>query len=165
MASISTRSTVRCPPSKFSAAWAFGASSPTGLCRGKPQQTTADVRRTSDPSFGAHGHRVMSNARRTGTSFPTEGGEIRHQQRLANWTDYHLFYLTTRSPKENSLKMWGEVLNSVDDVKDVFLAYMTGQPNRNGVMVAPTNLSGHHCHKHLAFVYFTNIHIHDWAAQ
>ena len=82
----------------------------------------------------------MSNARRTGTNFPTEDGEIPSSAAFGQLDDYHLFYLRTRAPKENLLKMWGEVLNSVDDVKDVFLAYMTGQPNRNGVKVALAKL-------------------------
>ncbi|XP_060062455.1 methylenetetrahydrofolate reductase (NADPH)-like [Ylistrum balloti] len=51
-------------------------------------------------------------------------------------TDYYLFYLKNRSPKESLLKMWGEDLSSEQDVWDVFYHYITGKPNGLGVKVS-----------------------------
>lgn len=48
---------------------------------------------------------------------------------------YHLFYLTSRSPKEELLKMWGKELKDEKDVWEVFYSYLTGEPNKDGVKV------------------------------
>ncbi|KAF6345135.1 methylenetetrahydrofolate reductase [Rhinolophus ferrumequinum] len=50
--------------------------------------------------------------------------------------DYYLFYLKSTSPKEEELlKMWGEELNSEESVFEVFMHYLSGEPNRNGCKV------------------------------
>lgn len=49
--------------------------------------------------------------------------------------DYYLFYLTNKCPKEDLLKMWGEELVDKNSIFDVFTAYVTGQPNSNGIKV------------------------------
>ncbi|KAK2495497.1 hypothetical protein MC885_020270 [Smutsia gigantea] len=46
--------------------------------------------------------------------------------------DYYLFYLKSKSPREELLKMWGEELTSEESVFDVFAHYLSGEPNRNG---------------------------------
>ncbi|PNJ48265.1 MTHFR isoform 11 [Pongo abelii] len=46
--------------------------------------------------------------------------------------DYYLFYLKSKSPKEELLKMWGEELTSEESVFEVFVLYLSGEPNRNG---------------------------------
>nr|KAG5696213.1 hypothetical protein BaRGS_021698 [Batillaria attramentaria] len=46
---------------------------------------------------------------------------------------YHLFYLKSRSPKEDLLKMWGPELTDERDVWEVFYCYLTGEPNKSGV--------------------------------
>ncbi|XP_063880009.1 methylenetetrahydrofolate reductase (NADPH)-like [Scylla paramamosain] len=43
--------------------------------------------------------------------------------------DYYLFYLKSTSTKEELLNMWGERLESEQDVWDVFHAYLTGSCN------------------------------------
>lgn len=50
-------------------------------------------------------------------------------------TDYYLFYLKHKTPKEDLLKMWGEELNSEQDVWDVFHCYISGCPNTKEVKV------------------------------
>ena len=50
-------------------------------------------------------------------------------------TDYYLFYLKSQSSKDDLLKMWGEELNSEQDVFDVFKMYITGETNKAGVKV------------------------------
>ncbi|XP_044301436.1 methylenetetrahydrofolate reductase [Varanus komodoensis] len=46
--------------------------------------------------------------------------------------DYYLFYLTSKCPRDELLKMWGEELTSEESVFEVFRCYITGEPNRNG---------------------------------
>lgn len=47
-------------------------------------------------------------------------------------TDYYLFYLKSKSPKEALLQMWGEELTSEESVYEVFTNYITGQTSRSG---------------------------------
>ncbi|XP_055275553.1 methylenetetrahydrofolate reductase (NADPH) isoform X1 [Moschus berezovskii] len=49
--------------------------------------------------------------------------------------DYYLFYLKSKSPKEELLKMWGEELTSEESVFQVFAHYLSGEPNQNGYKV------------------------------
>ncbi|KAL8198291.1 UNVERIFIED_CONTAM: hypothetical protein K2H54_003646 [Gekko kuhli] len=49
--------------------------------------------------------------------------------------DYYLFYLKSKSPREELLKMWGEELTSEQSVFEVFRCYISGEPNRNGQKV------------------------------
>ncbi|XP_040119382.1 methylenetetrahydrofolate reductase isoform X3 [Oryx dammah] len=50
--------------------------------------------------------------------------------------DYYLFYLKSKSPKEELLKMWGEELTSEESVFQVFAHYLSGEPNQNGYKVS-----------------------------
>ncbi|KAL7827499.1 hypothetical protein SRHO_G00332170 [Serrasalmus rhombeus] len=47
-------------------------------------------------------------------------------------TDYYLFYLKSKSPKEALLKMWGEELTREESVYEVFTNYITSQVNQSG---------------------------------
>lgn len=49
--------------------------------------------------------------------------------------DYYLFYLKSKSPREQLLKMWGEELASEESVFEVFACYLSGEPNQNGCKV------------------------------
>ncbi|XP_037684437.1 methylenetetrahydrofolate reductase isoform X2 [Choloepus didactylus] len=49
--------------------------------------------------------------------------------------DYYLFYLKSKSPREELLKMWGEELTSEKSVFEVFACYLSGEPNQNGAKV------------------------------
>lgn len=49
--------------------------------------------------------------------------------------DYHLVLLGTHEGKEELLNMWGRELNSVEDVFEVFVCYLTGKENRRGFKV------------------------------
>ncbi|XP_067659127.1 methylenetetrahydrofolate reductase (NADPH)-like [Haliotis asinina] len=48
---------------------------------------------------------------------------------------YHLFYLKSRSTREELMKLWGAELTCEQDVWDVFTSYITGEPNKNGIKV------------------------------
>lgn len=52
--------------------------------------------------------------------------------------DYYLFYLKSKSPREELLKMWGEELTSEESVFEVFEHYLSGEPNRHGYRVSGT---------------------------
>ncbi|EQB79042.1 methylenetetrahydrofolate reductase [Camelus ferus] len=49
--------------------------------------------------------------------------------------DYYLFYLKSKSPKEELLKMWGKELTSEESVFEVFVRYLSGEPNQDGYKV------------------------------
>ncbi|ODN02155.1 Methylenetetrahydrofolate reductase [Orchesella cincta] len=49
--------------------------------------------------------------------------------------DYYLFYLKSKSTKEELLEMWGHSVDSYQDVWDVFYHYLMGLPNKNGVKI------------------------------
>ncbi|XP_048077722.1 methylenetetrahydrofolate reductase (NADPH) isoform X6 [Ursus arctos] len=49
--------------------------------------------------------------------------------------DYYLFYLKSKSPREELLKMWGEELTSEESVFEVFAHYLSGEPNQQGYKV------------------------------
>ncbi|XP_004482586.1 methylenetetrahydrofolate reductase (NADPH) isoform X2 [Dasypus novemcinctus] len=49
--------------------------------------------------------------------------------------DYYLFYLKSKSPRAELLKMWGEELTSEESVFEVFAHYLSGEPNQSGVRV------------------------------
>uniref|UniRef100_A0A8C0Q904 Methylenetetrahydrofolate reductase n=1 Tax=Canis lupus familiaris TaxID=9615 RepID=A0A8C0Q904_CANLF len=49
--------------------------------------------------------------------------------------DYYLFYLKSKSPREELLKMWGEELTSEESVFEVFARYLSGEPNQHGYKV------------------------------
>ena len=51
-------------------------------------------------------------------------------------TDYYLFYLKSKSPDEDLLKMWGVELDSEQDVFDIFQKYITGDNGKSGVKVS-----------------------------
>lgn len=50
--------------------------------------------------------------------------------------DYYLFYLKSKSPREELLKMWGEELTSEESVFKVFERYLSGEPNQHGYTVS-----------------------------
>lgn len=50
-------------------------------------------------------------------------------------TDHHLFYLRSRTKKEDLLKMWGQELTCMEDVFEVFKCYISGENNKAGVKV------------------------------
>jgi len=66
--------------------------------------------------------------------------------------DYYLFYLTSKSPKADLLKMWGEELKSEQDVWDVFTNYLTGENNKKGIKVVKTPWCDDELNKETAFI-------------
>lgn len=52
-----------------------------------------------------------------------------------------MFYLASKSPKDELLKMWGTEINCEEDVWKVFTRYVSGEPNEQGVQVTKTIFS------------------------
>ncbi len=63
---------------------------------------------------------------RWGNSSSPAFGELR---------DYYLFYLRSRHKPERLRAMWGEQLDTEQDVFDVFECHIAGKKNKNGVKV------------------------------
>ncbi|XP_057304254.1 methylenetetrahydrofolate reductase (NADPH)-like [Hydractinia symbiolongicarpus] len=54
---------------------------------------------------------------------------------FAELTDHHLFYLRSQKDKEQRAHMWGEKLDSLEDVYHVFQCYLNGKENKWGHQV------------------------------
>lgn len=46
--------------------------------------------------------------------------------------DYYLFYLKSKSARDELLRMWGEELTSEGSVFEVFRCYISGESNKDG---------------------------------
>lgn len=55
-------------------------------------------------------------------------------------SEHHLFYLRSKTKRDEMLKMWGEKLEGVDDVFEAFSCYISGKENKSGVKVLLTYL-------------------------
>ena len=49
--------------------------------------------------------------------------------------DYHLFYMSKPVNKKKFLEIWGNEIKNIDDIKDIFISFVKGCPNRQGYMV------------------------------
>lgn len=106
--------------------------------RSLPWKTTANYKRHCEdvrPIFWQN--RPNSYIQRTSEwdEFPNGRWGNSASPAFGELKDYHLFYLRSRSPKEQLLKMWGYELRSVNDVYDVFYNYITGSVGKNGCKV------------------------------
>ena len=55
---------------------------------------------------------------------------------FGSFQDYHLFYKKNNEPLKNDLKkMWLEDITSLQDIYDVFVAYLSGTNNKQGYKV------------------------------
>lgn len=57
---------------------------------------------------------------------------------FGNLKDYHLFYLRSRTTKENLRSQWGHELESEEDVWKVFTLFVSGEKNKAGSHVIET---------------------------
>jgi len=108
------------------------------ISRSLPWKQTAHHLRTTEevrPIFW--GGRPNSYIYRTEhwTDFPNGRWGDSSNPAFGELHDYYLFYLQSKSPRDERLKMWGENLKSEQDVWDVFYHYITGTKNSQGVKV------------------------------
>lgn len=85
------------------------------------------ARGTAVPLYRAQGQKCPVHSSPRGNSSSPAFGELK---------DYYLFYLKSKSPREQLLKMWGEELASEESVFEVFTCYLSGEPNQNGCKVS-----------------------------
>lgn len=49
--------------------------------------------------------------------------------------DYHLFYMSKPVNHKKFREMWGNQIRNIDDIKDVFISFVKGCPNKQGFVV------------------------------
>ncbi len=114
--------------------WAEGPSKPL------PFKLTADPKRSEEevrPIFWNKRSKTYIYRTRHWDEFPNGRWGNSSSPAFGELKDYYLFYLACRSPRDELLKMWGEV-NSEEDVWNVFTRYLTGEPDERGVKVTKT---------------------------
>ena len=54
---------------------------------------------------------------------------------FGQFKDYHLFFTKNRERLPEFKKMWGESVECLEDVFDVFVCFLSGKPNKDGIKV------------------------------
>lgn len=106
--------------------------------RSLPWKPSANVKRMREdvrPIFWATRQKSYLHRTSEWDEFPNSRWGNSAAASFGDLSDYHLFYLRNRTKKDTLLKMWGEELNSANDVFDVFVSYISGENNANGVKV------------------------------
>ncbi|XP_045046461.2 methylenetetrahydrofolate reductase (NADPH) isoform X3 [Desmodus rotundus] len=96
-----------------------------------PKRREEDVR----PIFWASRPKSYIYRTRDWDEFPNGRWGNSSSPAFGELKDYYLFYLKSKAPREELLKMWGEQLTSEKSVFDVFVHYLSGEPNQNGHQV------------------------------
>ncbi|XP_038074265.1 methylenetetrahydrofolate reductase-like [Patiria miniata] len=100
-----------------------------------PWKTTANHMRTKEdvrPIFWAARPKSYIHRTKDWDDFPNGRWGDSSSPAFGDLKDYHLFYLKSKSSKEELQKMWGEELGCEEDVFEVFKCYLDGEPNRYG---------------------------------
>ncbi|XP_072281908.1 methylenetetrahydrofolate reductase (NADPH) [Pyxicephalus adspersus] len=93
-----------------------------------PKRRVEDVR----PIFWASRPKSYIHRTQEWDDFPNGRWGNSSSPAFGELKDYYLFYLKSKSPRDQLLKMWGEELNSEESVYEVFTSYISGIPNKNG---------------------------------
>ncbi|KAM4014822.1 methylenetetrahydrofolate reductase (NADPH) [Anomaloglossus baeobatrachus] len=93
-----------------------------------PKRREEDVR----PIFWASRPKSYIHRTQEWDDFPNGRWGNSSSPAFGDLKDYYLFYLKSKSPRDQLLKMWGEEQSSEESVFEVFTCYITGTPNRNG---------------------------------
>ncbi|KAG8434770.1 hypothetical protein GDO86_012933 [Hymenochirus boettgeri] len=92
-----------------------------------PKRRVEDVR----PIFWASRPKSYIHRTQEWDEFPNGRWGNSSSPAFGELKEYYLFYLKSKSPREDLLKMWGEELNSEESVFEVFTNYISGEPNSN----------------------------------
>uniref|UniRef100_A0A8C9BTN4 Methylenetetrahydrofolate reductase n=2 Tax=Phocoena sinus TaxID=42100 RepID=A0A8C9BTN4_PHOSS len=108
------------PPQRRPLPWAISA---------HPKRREEDVR----PIFWASRPKSYIYRTQEWDEFPNGRWGNSSSPAFGELKDYYLFYLKSKSPKEELLKMWGEELTSEESVFEVFAHYLSGgaEPERD----------------------------------
>ncbi|KAE8591852.1 hypothetical protein XENTR_v10018592 [Xenopus tropicalis] len=93
-----------------------------------PKRRVEDVR----PIFWASRPKSYIHRTQEWDEFPNGRWGNSSSPAFGELKDYYLFYLKSKSPREELLKMWGQELSSEESVFEVFTYYISGEPNPNG---------------------------------
>jgi methylenetetrahydrofolate reductase (NADPH) len=103
-----------------------------------PWKRSANSRRESEdvrPIFWASRPKSYIHRTQEWDDFPNGRWGSSESPAFGDLKDYYLFYLSVQSKPETRRVMWGEALDSVEDVHQVFECYITGLKNKNGIKV------------------------------
>jgi len=106
-----------------------------------PWRISADPARTEEeirPIFWTNRSKSYIHRTRHWDEFPNGRWGTSDSPAFGELKDYYLFYLAIQSPKAELLAMWGEQLDSEQDVWEVFTRYITGENNANGIKIDKT---------------------------
>ncbi|XP_040182018.1 methylenetetrahydrofolate reductase [Rana temporaria] len=92
-----------------------------------PKRRVEDVR----PIFWASRPKSYIHRTQEWDDFPNGRWGNSSSPAFGELKDYYLFYLKSKSPRDQLLKMWGEELSSEESVYEVFTSYISGTPNKN----------------------------------
>jgi len=101
---------------------------------GDPGRTEEEIR----PIFWTNRSKSYVYRTRHWDEFPNGRWGTSDSPAFGELKDYYLFYLASQSPKNELLDMWGNQLDSEEDVWNVFTRYITGELNSAGVKIRRT---------------------------
>lgn len=104
-----------------------------------PWQTTANEERlvTEDvrPVYWAQRPKSYITRTKTWDEFPNGRWGNSSNPAFGDLEDYHPFYMSKAVKKSKFLEMWGNDIRDIDDIRDVFMSFLDGTPNRQGFTV------------------------------
>merc|ERR1719150_1423153 len=106
-----------------------------------PFQLSAEEKRQDEevrPIFWSNRSKTYIYRTRHWDEFPNGRWGNSASPAFGELKDYYLFYLASKSPKDELLRMWGEELRGEEDVWEVFSSYITKSANRGGHLVSRT---------------------------
>ncbi|XP_063799944.1 methylenetetrahydrofolate reductase (NADPH) [Pseudophryne corroboree] len=93
-----------------------------------PKRRVEDVR----PIFWASRPKSYIHRTQEWDDFPNGRWGNSSSPAFGELKDYYLFYLKSKSARDQLLKMWGEELSNEESVFEVFTSYISGNPNYKG---------------------------------
>ncbi|KAL5253488.1 hypothetical protein ACHWQZ_G013320 [Mnemiopsis leidyi] len=104
-----------------------------------PWQTTANSGRLVSedvrPVYWAQRPKSYMTRTKTWDEFPNGRWGNSSNPAFGDLDDYHLFYMSKAINPTKYLEMWGYELKSIDDIRDVFVSFLEGSPNKQGYRV------------------------------
>ncbi|XP_013792561.2 methylenetetrahydrofolate reductase-like [Limulus polyphemus] len=103
-----------------------------------PWPTAANHRRCAEevrPIFWSYRHKSYIYRTQTWDDFPNGRWGLSSSPAFGELKDYYLFFMKSKSSKEELLKMWGKEVTCEQDIWNVFYCYLTSSVNEDGYLV------------------------------
>ncbi|XP_076325548.1 methylenetetrahydrofolate reductase (NADPH) isoform X2 [Tachypleus tridentatus] len=103
-----------------------------------PWPTAANHRRCTEevrPIFWSYRPKSYIYRTQTWDDFPNGRWGLSSSPAFGELKDYYLFFMKSKSSKEELLKMWGNEVTCEQDVWNVFYYYLTSSVNKDGFLV------------------------------